>query len=243
MAVATDLKSVDHKGRVGSNPSPATNEKMRSNLFFLSKTSVLLALSLALIFVTSSVSSSETVSLQVDKEAVYEDSIEVSVNVDDITNFDAGQFNVVYNRTVLSLEEISDGNINGVQIPVAVWNPETDIAILNVPEIPGVSGAGVLAVLSFDVIGKIGDVSEISLDNGFLNDNEAVEIVASWIKTNIEVVGKLGDCNSDGELDYFDIVLLGRIIVLLEQSGVDVDLNKDGFTNVADITTLERFLS
>ena len=123
-----------------------------------------------------------TVTISAPAEAVKDSDFTVSVDITNVTDFDAGQCDVSFDDSVLRLDDVTAGLIGGTQIPVALWNkisPGTYRIIVNVPGVPGVSGSGYLAALCFHAIGSAGS-STVNLSNGFLNNNLGEEITATW---------------------------------------------------------------
>ncbi|MFC1945087.1 putative Ig domain-containing protein [Chloroflexota bacterium] len=124
----------------------------------------------------------------------------VRIVIGTVTDFDAGQFDVSFDSTVLQFDLVTpatDGMIGVDTIPVTQCqqyppgNTETYRIIVNVPGISGVTGSGYLAELHFHVIGSSGQGSVISLSNGFLNNNLAQEITTTWIDDSVTVYEEL----------------------------------------------------
>lgn len=117
------------------------------------------------------------------------------VDISQVTNFDAGNFDVVFDPTVLDISSITNGNIGGTTIPVVVTNeisPGRVRVVLNVPLISGVSGLGHLCEVHFSAIGAEGTSSDIDLENGRLGDNTATAIPATWLGASVDVTSGPG---------------------------------------------------
>jgi hypothetical protein len=130
------------------------------------------------------------VSINAPAEVVKGSSFTVSVDIGSVTAFDAGQFDVAFNESLVELDNVTAGQIGATQIPVDLWNKMgtgTYRIIVNVPGVPGVSGAGTLAVLHFHAAGSAVGTTAVNLSNGFLNDNLAMEIPATWTGDSIIV--------------------------------------------------------
>ncbi len=131
--------------------------------------------------------------------------------IGDITNFDATNYDVVVDTpNVLSLTNVTAGDIGGTPVPVIDFNPNPNYpgedawrVAQNIPSFPGVSGSGYFAVLEFTVIGNDGDTGTIRLANGIVSDNTGTEILSTWTPagtltidrlevTAIDVVGEAG---------------------------------------------------
>jgi hypothetical protein len=107
----------------------------------------------------------------------------IKVNIGNVTNFDAANYDVTYDPSVLEVTDVTDGLIGSSPIPIAMWRaikPGSVRLINNVPGLPGVSGSGYLAEIHFHAIGSIGNSSKINLINGVLSNTSADEIHAIW---------------------------------------------------------------
>ncbi len=122
------------------------------------------------------------VSIDAPAEVVKGSSFTVSVDIADVAAFDAGQFDVSFNESLVQLDDVTAGQIGATAVPVDLWNEMsagTCRVIVNVPGVPGVTGSGSLAVLHFQAASTAGSAS-ISLSNGYLNNNLAAQIAATW---------------------------------------------------------------
>ncbi|MFP3897532.1 MAG: PKD domain-containing protein, partial [Anaerolineales bacterium] len=131
----------------------------------------------------------------------------VTVDVDDVTDFDAAQVDVIYDSTVLTMTHVTEGNIDGTSVPVKGWNcvsgDDAVRVVVNVEGVSGVSGSGYLAEIHFDVVGSTGDTSTIDLSSGMLGDSDAQEIPASWEGDAVTVTsGLTADFSADPTEGY-----------------------------------------
>ncbi|MBA7637134.1 hypothetical protein ES703_44769 [subsurface metagenome] len=144
----------------------------------------------------------------------------VPVDIIGVTNFDAASYDVSFNSTVLRLDNVTSGQIDGTTIPVVAWSENvtgTATIVQNLEGTPGVSGSGQLAVLHFNAIGSLGDSSNIELSSGVLSSNLAEEISAVWVDDSVYVSFFLmGDANGDGKVNAVDITKVERIIAGLD---------------------------
>ena len=132
-----------------------------------------------------------TVSIDAPDEAAPDSDFTANVNISEVTNFDACNYDVSFDVSVLRLDNVTSGLIGSTTIPIDIYNeitPGTYRVIQNVPGLSGVSGSGYLAVLHFHVIGSAGDSSNVSLSNGMLSNNQAEEITATWTGDSVDVV-------------------------------------------------------
>jgi len=114
----------------------------------------------------------------------------VNINITEVTDFDACNYDVSFDASVLRLDNVTSGLVGSTAIPVDVYNEisaGTYRVIQNVPGIMGVTGSGYLAVLSFHVLGSEGDSSAITLSNGVIASSLAEEITATWVGGSVEV--------------------------------------------------------
>ena len=118
----------------------------------------------------------------------------VFVTITEVTNFDAAQYDIMYDPDVLNVQSIKSGTIGNTTIPIEEWgfvpaNTEGTVRIVNsVPHAPGVSGEGYLADIYFKVMGDPGDSSSLSFVEGLgdpqgylmIGNNTGIEIIATW---------------------------------------------------------------
>jgi len=130
----------------------------------------------------------------------------IYVRITNVSNFDAAQYDIVYDPDVIKIDNskgkgVTAGNIAGTTIPIDDWsyqpaNTQGVLRIVNsIPNAPGVSGEGYLADLYFKVMGKAGDSSTISFVKGFgdpqgylmIGNNLGIEIPSSWTNSSITI--------------------------------------------------------
>jgi hypothetical protein len=112
--------------------------------------------------------------------------------VDSITDFNSGQFDLSFDSSVVNVTAVADGCLDGKTIPVE-WefmDKDTIRVILEIQEIAGVSGAGNLAKIRFEAVGKGGDRSVLDISSGMLVNTEAEEIPVEWIDDEV-IVGPI----------------------------------------------------
>ncbi len=132
-----------------------------------------------------------TVSIDAPDEVAADSDFTANVNISEVVDFDACNYNVSFDASVLRLDNVTSGLIGAEPIPVDIYNEVssgTYRVVQNVPGMAGVSGSGYLAVLHFHVIRSQGDSSTISLSNGMLSNNLAEEIPATWTGDSVRVV-------------------------------------------------------
>jgi len=131
-----------------------------------------------------------TVSIDAPDEAAPDSDFTANVNINEVVDFDACNYDVSFDASVLRLDNVTSGLIGSTTIPVDIYNeitPGTYRIVQSVPGLTGATGSGYLAVLHFHVIGSEGDSSNISLSNGILANNLAEEIAATWVGDSVSV--------------------------------------------------------
>jgi len=186
------------------------------------------------------------VSIDAPDSAAPDSDFTANVNISGVTDFDACNYDVSFDASVLRLDNVTSGLIGSTTIPVDVANEVssgTYRVVQNVPGMAGVSGSGYLAVLHFHVIGSEGDSSTISLSNGMLSNNLAEEITATWVGDSVNITSVTpGDANGDGAVNALDITKVERIIAGLDTQTTGADANQDGNINALDITKVELII-
>ena len=118
------------------------------------------------------------------------ETFEVTIDVDDIEDFNAGMFDLCFDPSVVKVKSVEDGEIDGTEIPIEmskVMERDTLRVLVSLPEDIGVSGSGYLAKISFKVKGEEGDECVLDMENGMLGNASAEEIPAEWIDAKITV--------------------------------------------------------
>ena len=158
----------------------------------------LIGLLLGIVFAAGSHSSVKAavvaVSVDAPTQVVKGGEFSVSVDINSVTAFDAGQFDVSFNSSIMQLDGVDPGLIDTTQIPVSIWNmigSDTCRVVVNVPGIPGVNGSGYLAILRFHATSSGVGNSALNLSNGFLNNNLGTEITATWAGDSVNVCENL----------------------------------------------------
>ena len=131
------------------------------------------------------------VSLNVPDNVAPGDNFTVTVDINEVADFDAASYNVCFDADVLRLDNVTSGLIGVTTIPVNIRNQissGTYTIVQNVPGLAGVTGSGYLAVVHFQVAGASDDSSDISLSNGALASNQAEGIPAIWSGGSVRVI-------------------------------------------------------
>lgn len=138
-------------------------------------------------------SSGVTVSIDAPVGVAPESDFTASININDIADFDACNYDVYFDASVLHLDNITPGCIGSTEIPVDLFNevgPGTYRVIQNVPGLTGASGYGYLAEMHFQVVGSAGDSSPVGPSNGVISDIAAGEIEATWEGGSVSIAAE-----------------------------------------------------
>ncbi len=154
---------------------------------------VILSLAMMLLFPSIAAADEVTVSIDAPAEVGEGTDFIARVNITEVTNFDACNYDITYNPTILEVTDVTDGVIGGTAIPVGMWGfvpaetQGTIRVIQNVPGLSGASGSGYLSEIHFHVVGAYCNTSDITLSDGILSDNTATEIPATWVGDSVHV--------------------------------------------------------
>jgi hypothetical protein len=113
-------------------------------------------------------------------EIVEGSTVYATVNIDNVENLDAGQFDLVFNPDVLKIVGVENGSVGETDVPVQ-WrsvDSKTVRVIFNLEGATGVSGSGQLASIGLEVIGD--GKGDLCISDGLLGDTEAHSIDTDW---------------------------------------------------------------
>ena len=119
--------------------------------------------------------------------AVEEETFTATIDVDSVTDFSSGNFDLCFDSSVVKVSEVKEGEINGEEIPIYMWrfmDSDTVRVAIMLPIGECVSGSGYLAEIEFDVEGEEGKESELSL-SGRLYNISAQAIPANWTDAKV----------------------------------------------------------
>ena len=131
-----------------------------------------------------------SVNVTVNAPGYAEGTFNASIDVDSVTGFNSGQFDLAFDSSVVNVTNVADGSLDGDTIPVSDWerlDNDTIRVILDVSGIAGVNGSGNLATITFAVVGETGDKSVLDISNGLLVNTDAEAIPAEWINDDVTV--------------------------------------------------------
>ena len=154
---------------------------------------VILSLAIMLLVPSIAVAADATVSIDAPAEVGEGTDFIARVNITEVVNFDAANYDITYDPTIIEVTDVTDGVIGGTAIPVGMWGfipaetQGTIRVIQNVPGLSGANGSGYLAQIHFHVVGEYCNTSDITLADGILSDNTATEIPATWVGDSVHV--------------------------------------------------------
>ena len=127
----------------------------------------------------------------------------VTIDVDSVTDLNAAQFDLSFDKSVVRVNEVKEGEINGEEFPICKWrlNPDKDavrvIASLDIGE--SVSGTGYLSEFEFRVKGDEGEKSELTFYNEELVNVTAKIIPSNWHGAEVAIDVEEEEEEEEGE--------------------------------------------
>jgi hypothetical protein len=118
------------------------------------------------------------------------DTFAATVDVEDISNINSGQFDLTFDSGVVNVTNVSSGDVSGTEIPIVDWrfmDADTIRVLFKLSGADGVSGSGSVATIEFAVSGSQGDTSVLDISDGALSDTGAGGIPAVWIDGGVTV--------------------------------------------------------
>jgi hypothetical protein len=140
-----------------------------------------------------------TVGIDAPAEVDPGSSFVAKVTVDSVTDLDTCGFDVTYNQTIITVTNVTGGEIDGhaVEVPSDYWSyipPDEEdtgrirvIATVPGTPAPGVTGTGYLAQIYFEVLGSGGSTSNITLERVGMFDWQANPISTTTEGHSVQV--------------------------------------------------------
>ena len=140
---------------------------------------------------------------------VEETSFVATIVVDDVTNLNSAQFDLSFDKSVVEVSDVEDGEIGGEEVPIFKWilNPDKNTVrvLIMLPIGKGVSGSGYLAKIEFEVKGEEGKTTELKFSNAELIDKRGVGVEISSFTVDEKYKDELNDGEiSDDLKDIFE---------------------------------------
>ena len=129
------------------------------------------------------------VPVTVNAPPVVSGAFEVTIDIENVTDLDCGQFDLFFDSSVANVTGVSAGNISGTAVPIWDWvfmDADTIRVLFSLPGLKGVSGSGQIATISFETTGSEG-YSDLDISDGLLVDNRADKIPAIWIDDEVAI--------------------------------------------------------
>lgn len=116
------------------------------------------------------------------------DSFNVTVNISQVDDFDASNFDVSFNPNLINVTDVNSGKIDNTDVPLSTWaliEPGHIRIIVNIPGVSGATGEGHIAKIQFETISA--GTSYINLSNGVISNTTAQEIIAEWNNSSVDI--------------------------------------------------------
>jgi hypothetical protein len=129
--------------------------------------------------------------VSVNAPAYVEETFNVTIDVANVTDLNSGQFDLSFNSSVVNVTAVKEGEIDGVAVPIFMWNffdADTVRVLICMPMDVGVNGSGYLAKIEFEVKGNSGEKSTLDLSNRQLVNTKAKKIDADWYGDEVTVL-------------------------------------------------------
>jgi len=111
-----------------------------------------------------------------------------TIDVYNVVDLDSGQFDLSFNSSVVNVTAVYDGGMAGTTVPIDAWNfTDADTVHVDLNSTGGASGSGLLATISFEVLGEVGDVSILDISAGQIVDTGANNTPALWFDSEVTV--------------------------------------------------------
>ncbi|MCK4731501.1 MAG: hypothetical protein KAT65_03495 [Methanophagales archaeon] len=183
-----------------------------------------------------------TVTVTVNAPEYVEETFNVTIDVDNVTNLNSGQFDLSFDSSVVNVTDVRDGEIDGVGVLVEGWSSldaDKVRVLVKLPdeggEIGSASGSGYLAEIEFEVKGGCSEKSTLMLSNGLLVNTEAEEIEAEWYGDEVTVFCPTVTVDAPEYVtDTFNAIIRIEDVTELNSGQFDLSFNSS-VVNVTDV--------
>ena len=144
--------------------------------------------------------SGATVSVMVNAPEFVSGTFEVTIDIEDVTDLDSGEFDLLFDPGVVSVVDVEPGNIDGTEVPIDMWRLMEGgraCVLFNLKDADGVSGSGYVARIIFEALGVQGDTSAMDISEGLLvkpnpgkyvyASDSAPKIPADWFNDTVTI--------------------------------------------------------
>jgi hypothetical protein len=132
---------------------------------------VLIAITVAFLTVAPVMAQQAEVTVNAPEYVEEKETFDVTIDVEGITDFNSGMFDLTFDHKVVKVDDVTDGSIDDTEVPVAMWDDmdsDTIRVILELSGVTTVSGSGYLAEITFKVKGDEGEESALEIAEGEL---------------------------------------------------------------------------
>ena len=132
---------------------------------------VLIAITVAFLTVAPVMAQEAEVTVNAPEYVEEKETFDVTIDVEGITDFNSGMFDLTFDHKVVKVDDVTDGSIDDTEIPVTMWadmDSDTIRVMLELPETTTASGSGYLAGITFKVKGDAGEESALEIAEGEL---------------------------------------------------------------------------
>ena len=132
---------------------------------------VLIAIAATFLTVAPVMAQDAEVTVNAPEYVEEKETFEVTIDVEGISDFNSGMFDLTFDHKVVKVDDVTDGSIDDTEIPVAMWDDmdsDTIRVMLELPETTTASGSGYLAGITFKVKGDAGEESALEIAEGEL---------------------------------------------------------------------------
>ena len=132
---------------------------------------VLIAIAATFLTVAPVIAQEAEVRVNAPEYVEEKETFDVTIDVEGITDFNSGMFDLTFDHKVVKVDDVTDGSIDDTEIPVAMWadmDSDTIRVMLELPETTTASGSGYLAGITFKVKGDAGEESALEIAEGEL---------------------------------------------------------------------------
>lgn len=166
------------------------------------KRMLLLFTFVAVLVMSATVAAEETEAIvRVNAPEFVSGTFEVTIDVEDVTDFDSGQYYLSFDPDVVSFVDVESGSMGDTEVPIDMSDliEEGKVRVLfNIKGADGVSGSGYLSKVIFGTEGAQGDVSVMEISNGELvgvnpdmdkgdPSTWTVDILADWFDDTVTI--------------------------------------------------------
>ena len=132
------------------------------------------------------------VPVMVNASEVISGAFNATIDIENVTDLDSGQFDLSFNSSVVNVSNVHDGNIGGTTVPISDWcfmDADTIRVLFDLPDADLVSGSGSLATIDFEITGSVKDTSILDISDGYLFDLDTYSdgIPATWTDCTVTV--------------------------------------------------------